>query len=103
MALSQTKSADFAKPTSSRLVKLRGPGLEITPVNGSQADNALLGFSKKPTPTSGSASKGSKLESALDRLGFQKRKVSCVTLPEMDTAWRFILTGLFVVRRFDLS
>ena len=61
----------------SRLSKLRTPGLEITPVNGNPADNVLLGLSaKKSLVGSGSASKGSKLESALDRLGFQKRKVT---------------------------
>jgi hypothetical protein len=48
--------------------------LEITPVNGNKADNALTGLSSKKTPT-GVSSKGSKLESALDRIGFQKRKV----------------------------
>ena len=76
--LTRTTRSDLLHPNTSRLGKLRGPGLEITPVNGSQADNALLGFTKKPAAGAGagSASKGSKLESALDRLGFQKRKVT---------------------------
>jgi hypothetical protein len=47
-------------------------------VNGNQLDNVLAAFSSASSkkPLVGSANKGSKLESALDRLGFQKRKVT---------------------------
>jgi hypothetical protein len=52
-------------------------------VNGNQLDNVLAAFSsassKKPLVGS-AANKGSKLESALDRLGFQKRKVKKLKL-----------------------
>ena len=59
-----------------RINKLRSPSVEISPVNGNPVDNILLGLpAKKPLVGPASASKGSKLESALDRLGFQKRKV----------------------------
>ena len=65
-----------------RLNKLRSPTVEITPVNGNPVDNLLLGLpAKKPLVGPSSASKGSKLESALDRLGFQKRKVIVFVLP----------------------
>jgi hypothetical protein len=58
-----------------RLNKLKSPTVEITPVNGNPVDNILLGLPAKKPLVGATPSKGSKLESALDRLGFQKRKV----------------------------
>jgi hypothetical protein len=52
-------------------------GIEITPVNGDVDTAAAFGLTK-------SSGKGSKLESALDRLGLQKRKV----LSEIHTLYK---------------
>ena len=49
-------------------------GVEIIPVNG-DVENASSDAQKRVAATA-SDGKGSKLESALDRLGFNKRKVS---------------------------
>ena len=52
-------------------------GVEIIPVNG-DVENASADAQKRVAAAAAAASdgKGSKLESALDRLGFNKRKVS---------------------------
>lgn len=57
----------------SQLTNLR-PGVEITPVNGDPNSEGTT--SDKKATSSPSAGKGSKLESALDRLGLNKRKVN---------------------------
>ena len=51
-------------------------GVEIIPVNG-DVENASADAQKRVAATAAASDgKGSKLESALDRLGFNKRKVS---------------------------
>ena len=54
------------------------PGVEITPVNGGEDDNSNISAPVSvslPPMDPAKAKGGSKLESALDKLGFQKRKV----------------------------
>ena len=60
-----------------RLTKNRGlSGVEITPVNGDASENSSSFIADLQNKAAAKKSGGSKLESALDKLGLQKRKLS---------------------------